>query len=350
MPASGNMFCPECGRPSTNPAAVLCSQCKVPFVERDSGESTAGGAKVYSWTAETAAPKGGGATPPAPLWMLFITGLVLVCLVSYAYVNHLEKKIQAKSEESIREIQARNSNQLSRAVSSISNQIIAQLSQPAFQSTVEQAARDQVNRIVASRISPALKEFQGTLAGASAELSDATNALEELRSAILSAQSKLARIPTNLPAGVNPDPGNNNLLGKIPSSGTAPAQSTTTSNQVHLNMVTSGITQSGTNYILTLVFQSGAIGGTVDMMVATYKQTARIINFSAINAASQDNPSINDTADVAELRYVVAPNVVNSLVLVVSAPTIVRFGGDSLDVPLTLPIAAEKMNLAGAAR
>jgi hypothetical protein len=95
---------------------------------------------------------------------------------------------------------------------------------------------------------------------------------------------------------------------------------------------------------------NGATSGAVEMDAGTYNQTAKILNFAAMSANATEAPVINAAGDVGHLRFTVTDRETPTLVLEFSAPTIVRLVSDSLDADLTIPVAADRMQIAPVAK
>jgi hypothetical protein len=98
---------------------------------------------------------------------------------------------------------------------------------------------------------------------------------------------------------------------------------------------------------VTLFFKNTgtSASGSVEVMAGTYKQTARIVNFAAMTSATTRPPVINDTGDVARLTFPVSDREPPTLVVEVSAPTIVRLDSDALESDVTVPVAVDRMAL-----
>ena len=107
------------------------------------------------------------------------------------------------------------------------------------------------------------------------------------------------------------------------------------------------ITPAGSGYLLTIFFKTinGPTSGPVEVVAGTYKQTAKILNFAAMSSAPATPPVYSDTQDAADLKFTIKEGEPPTLVLEVSAPTIVRLMSDSFDEDMTIPIAADKMQL-----
>jgi hypothetical protein len=115
-----------------------------------------------------------------------------------------------------------------------------------------------------------------------------------------------------------------------------------------LTLVDKNVARDGTNYDLTMFFRptNNKPVGTVELMAGTYRQTARIVNFTARNVDQSDPPVMNDIGDAAKLRFTVSHADAQIVVeLTLSAPTLVKLVGDELAEELTLPVAVDQMQL-----
>ena len=330
---------------------LQCPECHVALVADNSPQINLDNpSAIYSWSAQGSPDQkgqGGGRQNYGGFKLVFASFILMAC-GAYAFIHFAEIKIRERSEDTIRQLTLENSNLLVKAAGTmsrqISNQITAQLAQPRIQSVIDKAARDQVDRVINSKIAPSLQTFEDAMTAANALLAESSNAIEEIRSNAVVAQSRIPLLPL-------PGKAENGLQEIKPHAVSSASANTSQANTnvvsvVHMTLVNRGITQSGTNYILSLVFRNIGTGGFVDMAAATYKQTARIMDISSINSSSQETPQINDTGDVAKLRYMAGTDALSSVVITLSGPTIVRVLSDSIDpAGLTIPVAAERLNL-----
>jgi hypothetical protein len=202
---------------------------------------------------------------------------------------------------------------------------------------------------------PSLEAFQDAMDMAASQLAHSSNVVAQLEHDALAAQRRIpppapaapveTRAPATAPAPVAASP----TPAPAPTNATNPATSANAS-AIKLTLVNRTILPAGTGYLVTLFFKAGNASSTgqVEMMAGTFRQTAKILNFAALGATPAE-PILNDTGDAARLRFIVNPNEAPTVVLELSAPTIVRVSSDSLDSDLTIPVAADKMQLAPAA-
>lgn len=265
----------------------------------------------------------------------------LIGAAAWGVVTVADRIIDLRSKEYLNTLGQQATNQIGLAFGQISNQISLELRQPKIKATVEQVARERANDLFTNGVRPSLEAFQDALDRANAQLAQSSNAVAELENAALAAQRKIPPPAPVMPSApvvqIVPVPS------KVP-----PAVSSDSA--AKLVLVNRTVAQSATGYILTMFFKAtnNPPGGTVDMMAGTYKQTARILNFASMTSAPTASPTLNATGDVARLRFTVSDRESPTIVLELTAPTIIRLVSESLDTDLTIPVAADKMQLPAA--
>ena len=323
MPAAINKRCPNCGRRPHDRLLVQCPDCRVAFVQEE--------------------PAYDGLTPEQlrlvarqifKSWKFWAVLVGLVGAAAWGVVTVADRIIDLRSREYLSTLGQQATNQIGRAFGQISNQISLEFKQPKIKATVEQVARERASDIFTNAVRPSLEAFQDALDLANAQLAHSSNVVAELEKAALAAQRK---IPPPAPLApvvqVMPVP---KILPAVAADSTA-----------KLVLANRTVTQSGTGYILTLFFRAtnNPPGGAVDLVAGTYKQTAQILNFASMTSAPTAPSTLNATGDVARLRFTVSDRESPTLVLELTAPTIVRLVSESLDTDLTIPVAADKMQL-----
>ncbi len=270
-------------------------------------------------------------------WKFWAALVLLIGAASWAVVTVADKIIDSRTKKKVAELASRNSNQMGAALGQISNQINSAFKQPRIKSAIDAAAWAQAGDLFSNGIKPSVESFQDAVEQARAQLASATNLIAELQSNALAAQKRIPPPVTNQIASVAP--------AVTPPVATPPAPV----DVVKLTLINRSIVPAGSNYLLTLFFHTigTPTSGPVEMAVATYKQTARILNFAPMTSLPFQPPVINAAGDIAQLQFNVTDREPPTLVLEVSAPTIVRFISDSMEGNLTVPIAAEKMLIPG---
>ncbi len=322
MPAAINKRCPQCGRRPHDRLLVQCPDCRVAFVQED---------QPYD-----------GLTPEQlrlvarqifGSWKFWVALVGLIGVAAWSIVTVADRIIELRSKEYLNTFGQQATNQIGLAFGQISNQISLEFKQPKIKATVEQVARERANAIFTNGVRPSLEAFQDALDLANAQLARSSNVVAELEAAALAAQRKIPP-PTPAPS-----------VQAMPVSKVAPAIAADST--AKLVLANRSVTQNGTGYVLTLFFKAtnNPPGGAVDLMAGTYKQTAHILNFASMTSAPTAPSTLNATGDVARLRFTVSDRESPTIVLELTAPTIVRLVSESLDTDLTIPVAADKMQL-----
>lgn len=288
-------------------------------------------------------------------WKFWAALFVIVGASAWAVVHIADRVIDARANSYLATLEEKATNRIGSAFGQISNQIAMEFRGPRIKSAIEQVARDRATEIFTNGVQPSLQAFQDTMDQINAELARSSNAVAQLERDARAAQR---RIPppqpvvaqqSNLPVTNTPPP----VVKTAPAPAPAAAPATARTDPiVKLSLVNRNITPAGSNYFLTLFFNVAGTptAGSVTMEVGAYKQTARILNFASRSSLPNDPAVYNDVGDAARLRFSVSPAEQPTLVLEVSGPTIVRFSSDSLDSELTVPIAADRMQLPAASR
>jgi hypothetical protein len=335
--------CPRCGRKAHNDLLVQCPDCRVPFALEE--EPYAG------LTQEQIRFVAGQIFSSWKFWTLLVA---IVALAALGVVAAADKVIELRSRQYLAEYGAQASNHIGAAFDQMSNQIALEFKQPRIKAVIEQTARERAVDIFTNRVQPALDAFQDAVDMANSEFVKSSNALALLQAEIEDAKRQ---IPAPLPAQAQPiaqaQPNlqtNPAVVANTPPPVSSPP-ATPTAPIPKLALFNQAIAPAGNNYLLTLVFTvTNGVSGRVDMMAGTYKLSARILNFNQIGAGAGELPQFNDAGDVAKLSFHVTPRETPTVVLEFSAPTIVRVISDSLDTDLTVPVAADKMRIPGAAK
>jgi hypothetical protein len=328
MPDAINRRCPRCGRKAHDRLLVQCPDCRVPFVFDDQSSTVLTPEQLRlvaqqifgSWK----------------FWAFLVT---IIGVAAWGVVVVADRVIDYRAKEYISLLDQKTTNHIGVVFGQISNQIALEFRQPKIKATIEQVARERANDLFTNGVRPSLEAFQDAMDLANGQLIKSSNALAELEAETLAAER---RIPTSAPAPVAI------VQTPAPKPAVKPAPAPTTDAAVKMALVNRTLTPAGTGYLLTLFFRvtNGTTSGTVDIVAGTYNQTAKILNFAAMSAIPSAPPVLSDTADAARLRFNVSNRETPTLVLEVSGPTIVRFISDSLEGDLTIPIAAEKLQLA----
>ncbi len=319
MPENLNKHCPVCGKRPIDRRLVQCPDCRVPFAYDGDPPPAATPASQPQLGAGVVAKEILGS---AKFWAGFA---LLIAAAAFGVVKFTEQRandhLTAAEKEYFNALDQRASNQVHEQISrQISNQVAAEFRQPRIKSAIEQAAADRAQDLLTNAVWPALDAFRAQLDLASAQLAKSSNDLAQVSRDIKlagRAASQMAPAPADAPA--------------------------------LLSLTDHTVSQNGTNYVLTLILRPTNPSrpvGTVDLIAGTYRQTAKVVNFSAQPPNQSDPPIMNETGDAARLTFnatgVGLPVVIE---LDVTAPTVVRITGDVLEEDLTIPIASEKMVL-----
>jgi hypothetical protein len=313
MPEIANKRCPFCGKRPVDRRLVQCPDCKVPF--------------SYETDPATQPPR------PQPVNVAreilgsvkFWMGMaLLVAAAAFGVAKLTERQtadhLNAMGRDYFNSLDEKTSNHVSEQISmQVSNQIDAQFRQPRIKATMEQVAADRAQDLLTNAVWASLETFRAGIEQASAQLAKSTNDLAQVSRDIRLAQR---------------------MASQMASAGTEPP--------AMLILASQTVATNGSNYILTLFFKTtnDRPVGTVDLIAGTYRQTSKIVSFAARAPLQSDAPMLNDAADAARLTFNVArADTPIAVDLEVNGPTIVKFVGDVLQEELTIPIAADKMQV-----
>ena len=248
--------------------------------------------------------------------------------------------IDSRAKEYMALLDEKTTNHIGAFYGQISNQIAQEFKQPRIKAAIEQVARERAGEVFTNGVRPSLEAFQDALDFANLQLSKSSNTIADLEAQALAAQRRIPPpAPATPPAAV---------VQTAPVKPAAkPAAAPAVDAAVKMVLANRTISPAGTGYLLTLFFRvtNGASSGTVDIAAGTYKETAKILNFASLSSIPSEPPALSETADVARLRFSISDRETPTLVLEVSSPTIIRLISDSIEGDLTIPIAAEKMQL-----
>jgi hypothetical protein len=303
-----NRRCPRCGKRPLDARLVQCPDCRVPFEYETAPVPTLTPAQLAAVTKHVLGS-----------WKLWLALVVVVGAATAGVVEFINLKAPALREESGREAQSNADAMAAKIADGISNQIAAEFQQPRIQAAIERVASQQAGNILTNAVWASLDQFREKLQAANEQLAKTTNDLAVLSNNVHQAQLAAAQM-----AG------------------------TVTDDPALLTLVDKSVTRNGTNYDLTMFFRptNHKPVGTVELMAGTYRQTAKIVNFTARNVDQADAPVLNDIGDAAKLRFTVSHADAQVVVeLTLSAPTLVKLVGDELAEELTLPVAIDQMQL-----
>jgi hypothetical protein len=305
----GNKRCPRCGKRPLDVRLVQCPDCRVPFEYESAVVAGLTPAQLATVTKQVLGS-----------WKLWLALILFIGLVAAGVVEVINVKAQQLREEAAQKAQVDSDALAAKIADGISNQIAAQFEQPRIQDTIQRVATQKAGDILTNAVWASLDEFRGKLQTANDQLTRTTNDLAVLSNNVHQAQLAVAQMTGTM----SDDP-------------------------TLLTLVDKNVAKDGTNYDLTMFFRptSSKPVGTVELMAGTYRQTARIVNFTARNVDQTEAPVMNDIGDAAKLKFTVshvadAPVVVE---LTLSAPTLVKVVGDQLAEELTLPVAVDQMQL-----
>lgn len=314
MPDIANKRCPLCGKRPVDRRLVQCPDCKVPFsYENDPAPVLA------------PRPQPGHVAREIFGSVKFWIGLaLLVAAAAFGVVKLTERQaadhLTAMGRDYFNALDEKTSNHVSEQISTqVSNQIAAEFRQPRIKATMEQVAADRAQDLLTNAVWASLETFRAGIERANAQLAKSTNDLAQMSRDIRLAQRMASQLAS---PGAEP-PG-------------------------MLSLASQTVATNGSNYILTLYFKAtnDRPVGPVDFIAGTYRQTAKIVNFAARAPLQSDAPTLNEAGDAARLTFNVArADVPIAVDLEVTGPTIVKFVGDVLQEELTIPIAADKMQV-----
>ena len=257
-------------------------------------------------------------------WKFWGLLVLVVGAVGLGVVALAQRIIDLRSAEYLNSLQQKANNQFATVSGQISNQIVQEFNQPRIQSTVERVAREKAQELLTNAVWPSLEAFQISVEQARTQLARSSNQLAILESQMRNSGQRLT---------------NSSAAKTVPQAGPA-------DNSVKLILMDHSVAMHGNNYVLSLNFKKpgGASIGALELIAGTYKQTAKILNFASL-PPDQSQPAVyNPDGDAAQLAYV-ATGDSTTVILELSAPTIVRVTGDALEGDLTLPVAADKIRL-----
>jgi hypothetical protein len=304
-----NKRCPRCGKRPLDARLVQCPDCRVPF-EYESAPAT---------PALTPAQMAAVTRHVLGSWKLWLALLAVVGVAMVGVVEFVNVRSQSLRDEAAA-AQLVDSNALATKIDAgISNRIETEFQKPEIEAAIARAASGRAGEILTNEVWASLDEFRGKMQAASAQLTKTTNDLAVLSNTVHQAQIAAAQLAAAVPG----DP-------------------------TFLALVNQTVTRDGTNYDLAMFFKpsNNKPPGTVELIAGTYRQTARIVNFTAQNVDEVDPPVMNDLGDAAKLKFTASRSDTQVEVdLVLSAPTLVKVTGDQLAEELTLPVAVDQMQL-----
>jgi hypothetical protein len=338
MPETINRRCPQCGRKAHDRLLVQCPDCRVPFVlEEQPASSTLTPEQIRLLAAQVFGS-----------WKFWAVLLVVVAGAAWAIVAVADRVIDARAKTYLSTLEQQATNHIGSAFAQFSNQLAVEFRQPRIQNAIEQVARQRAAEIITNGVRPSLESFLDAMDAASSQLAQSSNRIAQLERDALAAQK---RIPPPEPAALVEVQASN------PPVATAPAPKPTVAansnpapddNTLKLTLASQSIVPAGSNYFLTLMFKpnNNSANGLVTMDVGTFNHTATIESFSAVGSTAE--PVFNPTADAARLQFNVTSGSTATVVVVLSAPTIVRVSSDALVSDVTIPVAADKMQIPSA--
>lgn len=301
--------CPRCGKRPLDARLVQCPDCRVPF-EYESAPAPA---------SLTPAQMAAVTRHVIGSWKLWMGLLLIVAAATAGIVEFVNMKAQVLRDEAAAAQQADSNAVAAKIDAGISNRIVAEFQKPEIEAAIARMASQKAGEILTNEVWASLDEFRGKMQAASAQLAKTTNDLAVLSNTVHQAQIAAAQLAAAVPG----DP-------------------------TLLALVNQTVTRDGTNYDLAMFFKptSDKPPGTVELIAGTYRQTAKIVNFTAQNVDAADPPVMNDIGDAAKLKFTASrPNTQLEVDLVLSAPTLVKVTGDQLAEELTLPVAVDQMQL-----
>ncbi len=315
--------CPRCGKRPIDPQLRECPDCLVLF-SSDSGPGPA-------LTPEQLRLLAGLVLTSWKFWMLVA---VMVGASAWGISQVAERMIDLRAQAYLNSLEQRATNHIAFASAQISNQIALELRQPRIRSMIELAAIQNAKGLLTNSIWPGVTEFQNGVDQANARLARASNNLARLEEEVRAAQI-LAADATNVAPPV---------VATEPATVPAPVVPAT---PAKLILVDRNVTRSGSGYLLTLSFKASNNTpiGAVDLVAGTFRQTAKILNFACVGSGSSDPAVMNETGDAARLRFTISGSEPPLLALELSAATIVKLTGDALQQELTVPVAADRLQL-----
>jgi hypothetical protein len=330
---------------------VQCPDCRVPFVIEETSTPTLTPDQLRMLAGQIFGS-----------WKFWAALLIVVGGAAWIIVKVADRMIDARANAYLNTLERQATNHIGAAFGQISNQIATEFRQPRIRAAMEQVARDRALDVFTNGVQPSLEAFEEALDIAKSQLAHSSNAIAQLERDSREARSRLqaavaaavlAQIPpTNSYVPTNPIA----VAPPVAATPTNPAPTSTPpaaiSSGLKLTLINRAVTQVGNDYTLTLFFRASdpSVTGMVEVEAGIYKQTAKIVNFAAMTTGPAETAAFNETGDAARLRFNVSPREAPTLILEVSGPTIVRLSSDTFDSDLTLPIAAEKLQLPAASK
>lgn len=339
MPETIKRHCPQCGRKAHDRLLVQCPDCRVPFVL---DEQSATPATLTPEQLQLLAMQVFGS------WKFWAALLVVVAGAAWAIVTVADRVIDARAKVYLSTLEQNATNHIGTAFGQISNQIVAEFRQPRIQDAIEQAARTRANEIITNGVRPSLETLLDAMDAASSQLARETNLLAQLER---DAQAAQKRIPPPTQTVTEPAQTSNPPVATAVATKPAPAAANNNpspSDALKLSLTSQSIVPARNHYFVTLMFRpnSNTATGVVTMDVGTFNNTATVVDFSA--EGSPAAPVFNPTSTAARLQFNVTPGTPPTVVVELSAPTIIRVSSDALASEVTIPVAAEKMALPSA--
>jgi hypothetical protein len=304
-----NKRCPRCGKRPLDARLVQCPDCRVPF-EYESAPVT---------PSLTPAQMAAVTRHVLGSWKLWLALLAVVGMATAGVVEFVNVRSQDLRDEAAA-AQLVDSNAVAAKIDAgISNRMETEFQKPEIEAAIARAASGRAGEILTNEVWASLDEFRGKMQAANAQLTKTTNDLAVLSNTVHQAQIAAAQLAAAVPG----DP-------------------------TFLALVNQTVTRDGTNYDLAMFFKpsNNKPPGTVELIAGTYRQTARIVNFTAQNVDEVDPPVMNDIGDAAKLKFTASrPDTQVEVDLVLSAPTLVKVTGGQLAEELTLPVAVDQMQL-----
>lgn len=346
MPEAINRHCPRCGRKAHDRLLVQCPDCRVPFVPE---EPSSAPAEVMPDAVRLLAAQVFGS------WKFWAALIVIVAGAAWAIVSVADRMIDARAKAYLNTLSQQATNHIGSVSSQISNQIVQEFRQPRIKAAIEQAARDKAAEIITNGVRPSLNAFEDALDVATSRLAHSSNTIAQLERNAQEAQRRIPPPETFAQRQAPQAPAPTNPPTSVAATGTAaapkPASAPAAGNPsdtgpVKLSLSNQSIQPSGTGFLVTLNFAlNNNNSGTVDMMAGTYRQTAKIVNISPVGAAPIGPPQFTPGGDAAKIQFNVTAGQPPTVVLELSAPTIIRIESDSFDNDLTIPVAADRMQI-----
>jgi hypothetical protein len=296
--------CPRCGKRPLDLRLEECPYCGVPFE-----------LVPTNLTEEQLSAMTRHILRSGKFWSV-VGGSLLAVALALAVLVHWENSrvSRAVADSTARQIAFATGNVSER----ISAEIAAEFQQPRIQAAIERVASQKAADAISNAVWPSLEVFRSEFKAAQTELartkSDLASFSNDLSTARIAAGQILAAVSNEPP---------------------------------FLQLVDEVTNFNGSNFVLTLAFRpSNANSGPVELAAGTWRQTSRIISFTARNVDHVDPPAINDFGDAAVLKFTTGRTGAPILVdMELTDGTILRIMSDSLEQALTLPMHPELMRV-----